>query len=41
MIQDIDNQIAELEKERKESERSWNEKIQTIESELQQKRIEE
>lgn len=41
MIQQLDDQIAELEKERKETERSWNDKIQAIEGELSQKKIEE
>jgi len=30
-----------VEKDRKETEKSWNDKIQTIESELMQKRVEE
>lgn len=41
MIQELDEQIADLEKERKETEKSWNDKIQAIESELMQKRVEE
>lgn len=41
MIQELDDQIAEIEKERKQTEKNWNEKIQVIENELQQKRVEE
>ena len=41
MIEELDQQIADLEKERKESEKSWNEKISNIENELQGKRVEE
>lgn len=41
MIQQLDEQIADLEKERKETEKLWNEKIQTIQGELSQKRVEE
>lgn len=32
MIQELDDQIAEIEKERKETEKVWNEKIQAIEN---------
>ena len=41
MIAEIEGQINDLEKERRESEKSWNEKIQNIETELQQRRLEE
>lgn len=32
MIQELDDQIAEIERERKETEKAWNEKIQAIEN---------
>lgn len=41
MIQQLDQQIAELEKERRETEKTWNDKIQNIEGELSQKKVEE
>ena len=41
MIQQLDQQIGELEKERRETERTWNDKIQNIEGELSQKKVEE
>lgn len=41
MIQQLDQQIAELEKERRDTERTWNDKIQNIEGELSQKKVEE
>ncbi len=41
MINEIVEQIDQLEAERKESEKGWNQKIHNIESELQQRRIEE
>ena len=41
MIAEVEDQINELEKDRKEAEKSWQEKIHNIETELQQRRLEE
>ena len=41
MLQELDQQIADLEKERRDSEKTWNDKITHIETELQAKRVEE